>query len=355
MTHVFTHVGRRCRLRALALLAVLVGACNSADNLTNSDAPEVTSDGLASDSLALASDSLALAPLSTPALSAELYMYASRGQAYGPEGLWASYTSLKSSLPFTASTNYTDPSGIVTQINSARTKRQRLILNMTGGSHSRYKTNGRFDFSKWKARMNLFNTRAIRAAVAAGVSDGTIIMNSVMDEPSIKDWGGVMTKPLLDKMALYAKNIFPTLPAGVALRHDWRTYEKFRVMDAYITLYRWSKGPILKFRDAVSYQARSQNMKVMFALNIIDGGVLRYNTWYCPQPLTGGKGSYYPTCRMSASNVRDWGKILGPVGCGLMMWKYDYAFMSKWANISAFKDLAYFMVKTPGRPCRRTS
>jgi hypothetical protein len=355
MTHVLTHAGRRCRLRALALLAVLIGACNSTDNLTNSDAPEGTSDGLASDSLSLASDSLAVAPLSTPALSAELYLYASRGQAYGPEGLWADYTSLKSSLPFTASTNFTDPNGIVKQISAARNKGQRLILNMTGGSHSRYKTNGRFDYSKWKAVMNQFNTRAIKSAVAAGVSDGTVIMNTVMDEPSVKDWGGVMTKPLLDKMATYAKSIFPTLPAGVALRYDWRTFEKFHVMDAYISQYSWYKGTVASFRDKGVAEAKRQGMKMVFAMNLINGGQLKWSSWYCPQPLTGGRGSYYPACRMSASNVRDWGKVLGPAGCGLVMWKYESTFMSKSANITALKDLAAYMRNTSGRPCRRSS
>jgi hypothetical protein len=354
MTHVKTHIGRRYRFRALALLAVLVGAC-STDNLTSSNSPEST-DGLASDPVAadsLAADSVA--PLTAPQILAEIYLYSSRGQAYGPAELWATATTLKTSLPFTGSTNFTSPSSIVTQINAARYKRQRLILNMTGGSHSRYKTNGKFDLAKWKAVQNQFNTSTIRYAVAKGVADGTIIMNSVMDEPSIKDWGGVMTKPLLDKMARYVKNIFPTLPAGVALRHDWRTYEKFYVMDAYITLYRWNKGPILSFRDAVLYQARSQNMKVMFALNLIDGGQLNYSSWYCPQPLTGGKGSYYPTCRMSATNVLSWGKTLGPAGCGLMMWRFDDAFMSKSANITAFKSLASFMLYTPGKTCRRTT
>ena len=354
MTHVKTHTGRRYRFRALALLAVLVGAC-SADNLTNSGSPEST-DGLASDPVAadsLAADSVT--PLTAPQILAEVYLYASRGQAYGPAELWSSYTTLKTSLPFTGSTNFTSPTGIVTQINAARSKRQRLILNMTGGSHSRYKTNGRFDLAKWKAVQNKFNTSTIKSAVAKGVADGTVIMNSVMDEPSIKDWGGVMTKPLLDKMAQYVKNMFPTLPAGVALRHDWRTYEKFRVMDAYITLYRWNKGPILSFRDAVLNQARSQNMKVMFALNVIDGGVLKTSSWYCPQPLTGGKGSYYPTCRMSATNVHDWGKLLGPAGCGLMLWRYDDAFMSKSANITAFKYLASLLLNTPGKTCRRTT
>jgi hypothetical protein len=365
MTYVNTHLGLRHRLRALGLIAVLLGACNGSDNLTSSSAPEaaldsVTTVAAADDSIdveALAADSLAIDSLSqlTPAaLMAEASIYASSGSAYGPEGLWATYTTLKSRVvPFTASTNHTAASGIIKQINAARSMRHRLILNMTGGSHDRYKTGGKFDIRKWKAVMNTYNTRDIRAAVARGVSDGTIIMNTVMDEPSVKDWGGVMTKPLLDAMARYVKAIFPTLPTSVALRYDWRPYERFRVMDAYISQYSWYKGTTASFRDKGLAEARKQGMKMMFALNLIDGGVLKWSSWSCPQPLTGGRGSYYPACRMSPSQVREWGRVLGPAGCGLVMWKYDYAFMSKSANISALRDLGSVMARTPGRSCRR--
>jgi hypothetical protein len=226
---------------------------------------------------------------------------------------------------------------------------------MTGGSHSRYKTNGKFDIRKWKARMNSYNTRQIKQAVARGVADGTVIMNTVMDEPSIKPWGGVMTKPLLDQMARYVKAMFPTLPVGVALRYDWRQNEKFRVMDAYLTQYGWNKGPVTQFREKVLANARSQGMKAMFALNVLDGGIHTYRSWTCPSSKTGGRGTYRPTCRMTANQVREWGKTLGPAGCGLMLWRYDHSYMSKQANIAAFRDVAAKLANTPGRSCRRGS
>jgi hypothetical protein len=116
---------------------------------------------------------------------------------------------------FTASTNYTSASGIITQINAARALRHKLFLAMTGGAHSTYITNGKFDLAKWKATMNTFDTPAIEAAVAAAVADGTVLGNSVMDEPEHVSWGGNMTKPLVDQMAAYVKDIFPTLPVGM--------------------------------------------------------------------------------------------------------------------------------------------
>jgi hypothetical protein len=258
------------------------------------------------------------------------------------------------SVPFNASTNFTDPGGIIRQIDKARSMGHRLVLNMTGGNHNRYKTSGRFDLRKWKARMDSYNRREIKAAVARGVADGTVILNSVIDEPSKKTWGSGMTKALLDQMARYVKSIFPTLPVGVALRYDWRENEKFRVMDAYVTMYGWNRGPVVQFRQKVLANAQRQGMKVMFALNILDGGLLNYKSWSCPAGKTGGRGTYRPTCRMTASQVREWGRIIGPAGCGLMLWRYDHAFMSKSANVAAFRDLASTLARTPGRSCRRS-
>ena len=72
---------------------------------------------------------------------------------------------------------------IVSRLGEARAKKIRVLMNMTGGTHNNYKTDGVFDMAKWRARMDTYNTPAIRAAVAAAVADGTIIGNSVMDEP----------------------------------------------------------------------------------------------------------------------------------------------------------------------------
>jgi hypothetical protein len=375
MTHVNTHAGRLRRLRALALLVVLVGACNEADNLTSTSSPEIALDSVANDSTAadsaaadslvadslavdsLAADSLAVDSLSqlTPtALLTEGALYARKGMPYGPSGLWQTSASPQSrSIGFSASTNFTYAGGLVKQINAARAMGHRLVLNMTGGSHAKHKSNGKFDLRKWKATMNTYNRRDIKAAVARGVADGTVILNSVMDEPNV-DWGGNVTKPLLDQMARYVKAMFPTLPVGVALRYDWRPHEKFRVMDAYITQYSWGKGPLAPWRSKVLDNARSQGMKVMFAVNILNGGPYTYKNWNCPSGTTGGRGTYKPTCRMTPSQLRQWGSYLGASGCGLLLWRYDRAFMSKSANVSALRNLASTMSRTPGRSCRRS-
>src|SRR3954451_16439707 len=64
----------------------------------------------------------------------------SAGVPYGPAQLWRSDGTLRSGpAPFTASLGLVQASTILLQIDSARAKNQKLMLNMTGGSHDKYK------------------------------------------------------------------------------------------------------------------------------------------------------------------------------------------------------------------------
>jgi PKD repeat protein len=320
------------------VLALASGACDGAHDLVTNppdNPPTAASDVVGPAALAAAND------------------YS--GIPYGSSDLWKGTTLVWGPAPFTTSNNYTDAVTVVRQIDAARAIKQKLILNMTGGAHARYKTDGKFDLAKWKAVMDTYDTPAIKAAVQAAVADGTVIVNLVMDEPNVPDWGGVMTKPLLDHMAWYVKNLFPTLPVGVVVRWDWRLDEHFQVMDAYSAQYQWNKGSVTTYRDNVLAQARVDGMAVIFSMNILDGGILNWTTRDCPIPLTGGFGTYSPTCRMTADQVRDWGRTLGVAGCAMNMWRYDAAFMAKAENQQAFRDVAATLATVPGKPCRRAT
>jgi hypothetical protein len=290
------------------------------------------------------------------------------GIPFGPFGLWSSSTTVTwGPTPFTSSQNYTDASSIVTQIAAARAMKQKLVLAMTGGPHSDYLTNGAFDLAKWKARMDRFNTATIKSAVATGVADGTIVGNSLMDEPEHKSWGGVMSKPLLDQMATYAKAIFPTLPMGVnngpTGYYLWRPAERYRVVDYVLNNYVWyiTNGDAAAFRDKVLAQARLDGVAVGFALNILDGGLkiqgCTDGAVCCPLTTTGGLGTFAgaggQNCRMTAAQVRDWGRTLGVAGCVMLMWKYDRDFVSNPDNTQAFKDVAAQLAAAPSKGCSR--
>jgi hypothetical protein len=289
----------------------------------------------------------------------------SPGIPFGPFNAWNA-TGLKANTDvFTASIGSTNPGNILERIALARTRDMKLILTMTGGAHQNYMTNGEFDIVKWQAKMESYNTPAIRAAVAAAVADGTIIGNSVMDEPHVSGrgdgntWGprGTMTKQRVDQMCAYVKEIFPTLPVGVVHPHKaFEPAQSYRVCDFLVDQYARRQGDVSQFRDEGLALARRDGMAIVFSMNILNGGVqaARDGSWACSLEDTGGRGTHAPNCQMTPEQVRDWGRLLGSAGCALVMWQYDDAFMSKPENQRAFADIAGLLATIPAKSCRRS-
>ena len=362
MTHTFELVRRAKRLRAVAafcaLLAIFAGGCNSDDNLAP-EAPLAGSvDGAATDSPAVTDDSELIDEASDPAVAVEVAgieasLVSRRGTPYGVFNLWSGYTTLNSyHAPFNASINSDSPSGIIKRISAARAKGHQLSLMMTGGGHGNYITNGKFDYSKWRRRMDLYRTSAIKSAVAAGVRDGTVLMANMLDEPNHPDWGGVITKATLDKMASYVKGIFPTLPAGVSIRWDWRPSERYRVVDFIQTQYVTRFGSAASWRNQALDAAKKNGISLSFAINPINGGTRIAN---CPIGKTGGKGTYGGNCKMTPTQIKESALALAAYGCALMMWRYDAAFMAKSANVTAFKEIKSKLAYNTRKSCRRPS
>ena len=361
MIQTLTHAGTWTRLRAPFLaFAVLASACDSADKLATTE-PVSQLDGGALDSVAAdlpstpSTDSLVATDITAVEPTEASVRYT--GVPFGPFGLWSTATTTSTAgLAFSGSHNYTSASNIITQISAARNKTHRLVLAMTGGSSSNYKTNGKFDFSKWKRKMNTFNTSAIRRAVAAGVYDGTITGNALIDEPETRQWGGVITKRLLDQMAAYAKAIFPTLPMGVnygPTGYAWRASERYHVVDYTLNQYAWwiTSGNVSAWRDRVKAQASRDAVKAGFSINVLNGGVQDRNGWDCRG--TGGLGTRYPNCRVTPDQLKSWGQNLGVNGCMMIMWRYDKAFVTKSTNVTAMKAVNYKLSQAARRSCRR--
>jgi hypothetical protein len=280
---------------------------------------------------------------------------------FGPFGLWKKGASPATAIPFTVSQNYTSPQNVVSLIAGARAAGQKLFLALTDGGAAQYSAEGAFDLAKWQARIAQYNTPAIAAAIAAGVADGTVLGNSLMDEPENRNWGGVMTKPLLDSMAAYAKEYFPTLPMGVnhgpSGYYQWRPSEHYRVVDYVLNQYSYwvTKGDAAAWRGQVLAQARLDGVAVAFSMNILDGGedAPRNGTWSCPSGTSAGHGTHDPECRMTATQIRDWGETLGPAGCAMLMWRYEDDAMGRPDNQQAMRDVAAALASAPGRPCTR--
>jgi hypothetical protein len=281
------------------------------------------------------------------------------GIPFGPSGGMLSLTT--DVAPFTLAIQGVTPSNIQSYLSKARVAKASLLLNMTGGHHDKYLTGGKFDYSKWVAAMDAYNSPTIRQVIAEAVADGTIVGASVMDEPHVSGggdgntWGpeGTMTKTVVDRMCGYAKSLFPTLPVGVAHRHDAFEPEKsYRVCEFFISQYSSRHGSVTAFRDAALALAKRDGHTVVFGINILNGGTQdRDGTWDCAG--TGGKGTYAPNCRMTPQQIRDYGMALGPAGCGLTMWRYDGSFMANPDNRRAFDEVAGRLATAPGKACRR--
>jgi hypothetical protein len=328
--------------RVLAVVATLLGA-----GCTDHASPVASSDP---------ADAPGATPVDGGVLSAVTYT----GIPFGPQGLWTLNKLNYGPAPFTGSQNYISADTLILQINAARSKGHRLMLAMTGGLSTRYTTNGQFDMAKWKARMNTFNKSTLKTAVAAAVTDGTLIGNLMIDEPETARWGKVLTKPMLDQMTTYAKAIFPTLPQGIVHGppgYKWRTTERFTKLDFVMYQYSHyiSSGNVGTWLNAVLAQSKLDGVKTSLSLNILNGGVQdRVDGVYnCTGAGQAGIGDYFPNCRMTTDQVRTWGKALVPSACFMMVWQYDAAYFAKSANMLALKDVATLAATKPKPSCKR--
>lgn len=289
----------------------------------------------------------------------------SRGIPFGPFDAW-DVTGLKANTEvFTASIGSTNPKNILERIATARAKGIKLILTMTGGGHQNYLTDGVFDMAKWQAKMDAYNTASIASAVSGAVADGTVIGNSVMDEPHVSGqgdgntWGprGTMTKARVDEMCAYVKRMFPTLPVGVVHpHHAFEPDNSYRVCDFLVDQYSSRQGDVTRFRDEGLAQARRDGIAIAFSINILNGGIQakRRGPWDCSLDTTEGRGTHKPNCRMTAAQVREWGVLLGSAGCAFILWRYDDVYMANPDNQRAFADVANVLATKPRRSCTRS-
>jgi hypothetical protein len=292
------------------------------------------------------------------------------GLPFGPSMQIARLGTVVQPFSMSADGGYT-PSNIITRINAARAGGYKLLLQTPSGSHTDETSplmsviDGvlQFDEGKWRAIVDRFNTPEIRQAIADAVRDGVIIGNVVMDEPQVtgggdgNTWGppGTMTKLRVDGLCKYLKDIFPTMPEGVFHQHNTFEPEKsYQVCEFIVDQYNERRGDVVNFRDDGVALAQRDGHSVMFSLNILNGGVQdKDGVWDCTGAGQGGKGGYAPNCRMTADQVRQWGKLLGLAGCGLYMWHYDDAFMAAPDNATALKEVAQALAAAPYKACTR--
>jgi len=289
---------------------------------------------------------------------------------FGPFDLFTSASGTQSQgvQSFNLSLDPITAADIITRINAASNKCLRLLTAMTGGKHDQYMSRGaddilRFDMTLWKQKMDTYRDPNIQTAVANAVADRIVIGNSVMDEPHVfstdpegggNTWGpeGTMTKARVDTMCSYVKGIFPGLPVGVVHRHDrFEPTKDYAVCEFIVDQYVTNAGTVTAFRDAGLGFANRSGIKVAFSMNIVNGGTQdRVAPWDCPGSM---KGDQSPFCRMTASDIRSYGQVLGPAGCAMFLWKYENTSNYMVNNQAAFSDVASLLKTKPMKSCAR--
>jgi hypothetical protein len=314
-----------------------------ADSLRIADSLRVA-DSLARADTVTAPDTLPDPDTNPDSLSPPLPPVTHSGIPFGPFDLFASWESPAVS-GFGGTVMYVRPGAVIMLINSMRAHNIRGFLKLTGEPHDAYKTDGKFDFAKWKAGTDQYDTPAIKAAIAAAVADGTVLGYSMIDEPNRFSWNGSVDKAMLDKMATYSKSIFPTLPTAAVLPYSWRPDERYQVMDVMIA---GTWKPTLTpqaFRDSAIATAKANGIGLAFALNIMAAPQVPG----CEPRSPGSR-----TCLMTPAQIKEWGVTLGEASCGMFMWTYEDALFARSAYVEAFQHVADKLASHQVPTCRRS-
>jgi hypothetical protein len=311
------------RIVSLALFALSAGACAS-DSLAPSTEAEIAADTPAVQSLSLDSPDFASA--------------AHRGT---PFGFWRlDYSQLGSD--WTSLQGGASPATIRSKLEMARKQGARVFVQFAGSKKHYQNKNGSFSIEKFKSLLAKFKGVNLDSYIA----DGTLAGHMMIDEPSDgSNWNGrAMSHKQVEEAAKASKAIWPKLPALVRTVPSWLASSSWAYLDGAWAQYSSRKGNVDSYRDAQSHAANKAGLKVVWGLNVLDGG-----NGSSKQRGT-SKGKY----TMSASELQKYGKSLLSASntCGFLMWMYQSSYVKNKAVLSALKSLSTQAKARPAQSCR---
>ena len=314
MTHGFKLARRIARLRAAAAAVFVFAAACESDTLseTESVVDNAVTDG---------SD--------VTAVEDAAFSVSSRRNGT-PFGLWRlEYAQLGeqwTSLKKTGS-----PTRILQDLAIARSQGARVFVQLAGGP-SNYKTSGgKFDLEKFKQLLNRYKG----VNLDSYITDGTLAGHMMIDEPNDpSNWGGQpISYATLEAAAKHSKSLWPKLPTLLRSKPTWLAKAPFRwqYLDGGWGQYAARFGDVNRYRDTEALAAQNAGLKVVFGVNVLDGG----------NGSSGTPGTKSGSYNMSAAELLKYGKsLLAASGsCGFLMWRYDSKYLSKSSVSSAVKEL----------------
>ena len=223
------------------------------------------------------------------------------------------------------------PSGLLTYLSQMRAKGGRVLLKLTG--ENAYKTNGRFDFGKWKVGMDRYKNINFDSYI----NDGTIVGHFILDEPHFPSrWGNqVIPQATVEEVAKYSKQRWPNLPTIVAAPANWLASAQvnYVYLDAGWATFRskTSDSPATWIAQQVK-RAKSKGLGLVAGLNLLDGG----------DGSSALQGTQPRTWKMSAAEVKEYGTALlnQSYVCAFSMWRYDATYYNRTDVKNALADLS---------------
>jgi hypothetical protein len=313
MAQTFELVSWTGRLRAALLTGVfLVSACNATDSFVpDASTPPATSD--------------------IPAVDEPSFSTSYAGGM--PIGVFHQPTSYYGTIYNGALRNIW-PSELRTELSAIRSRGGKVMLNLVG-AEGNYKTNGKFDFGKWKARIDRFKN----VDFSSFINDGTIIGNFLIDEPNDPyNWGGkAIPYSTLEAMSQYSKSRWPNMATVIRAEATWMAKYSgtYKYTDATWAQYLSRRGNVNDYiRNSVA-AAQKKGLALVIGLNVLRGG--------------NPNGT-----AMNASELKTYGSALlnSSYPCAFLSWRYTSSYLSSSSIRDAMKYLRYKAQNRGFKSCR---
>jgi hypothetical protein len=298
------------------VLAALAAGCSDSSSLSPSaEAPlagdsslaAAPTDTLLADTLAGSGDSLPppdTTPVTTLAAGGTGIVFAMMGM----KGPYISY-------PYNGSKYGVKPEWIINELNAARSKGARMVLELASGADSRIQNlDGTFSYTKWKALVDGFR----KFNLSSYITDGTLMGHFLIDEPqNARKWGGkIIPQATVEAMAKYSKSIWWNLPTFARVAPTWLAQStiSYVYLDAGWAQYVAQKGDVTKWIIPEIAAAQKKGLGLAVGMNVLDGG----------NGSSGIRGTMSGKYKMSATEIKSYGTALlnQPYACGFFSWSY---------------------------------
>jgi hypothetical protein len=263
---------------------------------------------------------------------------------------------------FTGTKLAVTPESLAGDLTKARSKSMRVFVILVGSQQHYKNSDGTFSLDLWKSLVDGFRG----VDLTKFVEDGTIVAHQLVSEAKAPgQWGGkVIPNNVLDEMARYSKEIWPTMPTvlrtdpsdleddAAAFGAPWPGW-KWTYLDAASARYLVRKGAVEEFAATEQASADRQHLALVAGLNVLSGGD---GSSEIPSPASGNRA-------MSPDELLRYGSTMlrQTKACAFEMWRYetpgsafeDYWYFRRPEITAAVVELAAIAARRPSRPCRR--